>query len=308
MNKEITYEIIQIDNNINKEEIAFIIYSNIKKEQEEDFYKSLSELVCKWLVKEDKIKLYVTDYSNDILKLDNNSQNTKVVYILNNNYEESLNLVKKEEYKKVYYTEEVNGVPDVYINIYSNYEKELSDTISFRPYSQNIYDYNDAEDFEIEEELFKNIEGIFAKESYKKSLLLGIYRLVNNELCAYEGYEYSIIKNNIRKYPNIIEVINETFDTKVRYEDVNDLKKDTLIDSIKEIYMDNLTEIDKENESKLEEYLKILESRLGRYIKSYIVIEQEEEETIINTFFVNMNTWVIAFENAILVISFGSNE
>lgn len=308
MNKDITYDILQINNDINKDEIAFIIYSNVKKENEENFYNSISELICRWLIKKDNIKLYVTDYSNDILKLDNNISNTKVIYILDDNYEETLKLIKRDDYKKVYYTDEINNVSDTFINIYSYYEKKLSDTVGFRPYSENIYDYNDAEDFEIEEELFTNIEGIFAKESYKKSLLLGMYNIVNNELYSYEGFEYSIIKNNIRDYPNIIEVINDTFDTKVRYEDINDLKKDTLKDAIKEIYMDNYLELSFENESKLEEYLSVLESRLGRYIKSYLIIEQEEEETIINSFFVNMATYVIALENAILVISFGSNE
>ena len=308
MNKDITYDILQINNDINKDEIAFIIYSNVKKENEEKFYNSISELICRWLIKKDNIKLYVTDYSNDLLKLDNNISNTKVIYILDDNYEETLKLIKRDDYKRVYYTDEINNDSDTFINIYSYYEKKLSDTVNFRPYSENIYDYNDAEDFEIEEELFTNIEGIFAKESYKKSLLLGMYNIVNNELYSYEGFEYSIIKNNIRDYPNIIEVINDTFDTKVRYEDINDLKKDTLKDAIKEIYMDNYLELSFENESKLEEYLSVLESRLGRYIKSYLIIEQEEEETIINSFFVNMATYVIALENAILVISFGSNE
>ena len=189
MNKNITIEIIQIKNNINKNDIAFAIYTNVVKENEEKVYNDIADLICRWVTKEDNIKLYVTDINNDILKIDDNNTNTKVVYILNNDYEEKLNYNKNTKYINVYSTEEIVGVDNTYINIYSCFEKKINDDAIFKPYSSEIYDYNDAEEFEIEEELFTNIEEIYAKESYRKHIILGLYRLINNELCSYEGYE-----------------------------------------------------------------------------------------------------------------------
>ena len=308
MNKEIAKEIIQINNNIAKEEIAFIIYTNVEENNEDKLFSSIADLICRWVTKEDNIKLYVTDYENDILKIDDNNTNTKVVYILNNNYEEKLNYNKNTKYINVYSTDEIVGVDNTYINIYSCFEKKINDDAIFKPYSSEVYDYNDAEEFEIEEELFTNIEEIYAKESYKKHIILGLYRLINNELCSYEGYEYSIIKNDINTNSNIIEVINDTFDTKIKYEDINNLKKDNLKDAINEIYLNNSLCLEDDSVNKLSKLTSELESRLGNYKNAYLIIEGEEEETIVNSFFVNMSTYCIVFEKTLLIISYGSNE
>ena len=150
----ITKEIIQIkDNEINKENIAFIIYTNIE-EDEEKTYTDISESVCRWLLKTNEVKLYVTDYENDYFKLENKD---KVIYILNDNYEEKLKLKKIDNYQKIY--EEENNI----YSIYSYYEKELDENIKFIPYSKNVYDYNGSEEYEIEEELLIGVEEIFAK-------------------------------------------------------------------------------------------------------------------------------------------------
>ena len=66
----ITKEIIQIkDNEIDKDSIAFIIYTNIE-EDEDKTYTDISESVCRWLLKTNNVKLYVTDYDNDFYKLE----------------------------------------------------------------------------------------------------------------------------------------------------------------------------------------------------------------------------------------------
>lgn len=308
MNKNITIEIIQIKNNINKNDIAFAIYTNVVKENEEKVYNDIAELMGMWALKVNDIKLYVTDINNDILNIEDNKSNTKVIYLLNDNYENKLNYNKTNEYKKVYFTDEINNVENTYISIYSCFEKKLDDSVKFKPYTQNIYDYNGAEDFELEEELFTGIEEIFAKEIYVKSLILGPYHIYNNELFSYDGYEYSIVKNDYNNNSNIIEIINDTFDKKIRYEDVNNINKDKLIDILKEIYLTDTFELSTNSSNKLNIYIEELEDRLGQYKKTYFIIENEDEESIINSFFINMSTWVIIFEKGILIVSQGSNE
>lgn len=306
MNKNITIEIIQIKNNINKNDIAFAIYTNVVKENEEKIYNDIAELISMWALKVNDIKLYVTDINNDILNIEDNKSNTKVIYLLNDNYENKLNYNKTNDYKKVYFTDEINNVENTYISIYSCFEKKLDDSVKFKPYTQNIYDYNGAEDFELEEELFTGIEEIYAKELYRKSIILGLYRVVNNELYAYEGYEYSIIKNDINDNSNIIEVINDTLDTKIKYDALNDIKKSDLKEVFNNIYLNTKFALDDDSSNKINDYINELEQRLGNYKKTYLVIE--DEESIINSFYINMSTWIIVFDNALLVISYGSNE
>ena len=306
MNKNITIEIIQIKNNINKNDIAFAIYTNVVKENEEKIYNDIAELISMWALKVNDIKLYVTDINNDILNIEDNKSNTKVIYLLNDNYENKLNYNKTNDYKKVYFTDETNNVKNTYISIYSCFEKKLDDSVKFKPYTQNIYDYNGAEDFELEEELFTGIEEIYAKELYRKSIILGLYRVVNNELYAYEGYEYSIIKNDINDNSNIIEVINDTLDTKIKYDALNDIKKSDLKEVFNNIYLNTKFALDDDSSNKINDYINELEQRLGNYKKTYLVIE--DEESIINSFYINMRTWIIVFDNALLVISYGSNE
>lgn len=295
----ITKEIIQIkDNEINKENIAFIIYTNIE-EDEEKTYTDISESVCRWLLKTNEVKLYVTDYENDYFKLENKD---KVIYILNDNYEEQLKLKKIDNYQKIY--EKENNI----YSIYSYYEKDLDENIKFIPYSKNVYDYNGSEEYEIEEELLIGVEEIFAKETYKKSIFLTTYNLINNEIRSYEGYEYNIVKNDYNENNNIIEILNDTFETKLKYDEINDLKIDNLVDAYKEIYYIDFLNISDSSINKLNNIIENLELKLGKYRKIYLVNESDNEEDIINTFFVNMCTWAIIFDNAIIVVMYGSNE
>ena len=295
----ITKEIIQIkDNEINKENIAFIIYTNIE-EDEEKIYTDISESVCRWLLKTNEVKLYVTDYENDYFKLENKD---KVIYILNDNYEEKLKLKKIDNYQKIY--EKENNI----YSIYSYYEKDLDENIKFIPYSKNVYDYNGSEEYEIEEELLIGVEEIFAKETYKKSIFLTTYNLINNEIRSYEGYEYNIVKNDYNENNNIIEILNDTFETKLKYDEINDLKIDNLVDAYKEIYYIDFLNISDSSINKLNNIIENLELKLGKYRKIYLVNESDNEEDIINTFFVNMCTWAIVFDNAIIVVMYGSNE
>lgn len=295
----ITKEIIQIkDNEINKENIAFIIYTNIE-EDEEKIYTDISESVCRWLLKTNEVKLYVTDYENDYFKLENKD---KVIYILNDNYEEKLKLKKIDNYQKIY--EKENNI----YSIYSYYEKDLDENIKFIPYSKNVYDYNGSEEYEIEEELLIGVEEIFAKETYKKLIFLTTYNLINNEIRSYEGYEYNIVKNDYNENNNIIEILNDTFETKLKYDEINDLKIDNLVDAYKEIYYIDFLNISDSSINKLNNIIENLELKLGKYRKIYLVNESDNEEDIINTFFVNMCTWAIVFDNAIIVVMYGSNE
>lgn len=298
MNNNITKEIIQVDNNINKDNIAFIIYTNIT-DNEDKMYSDISEAVCRWLIKSNEIKLYVTDYSNDYFKLENKD---KVLYILNDNYEEKNNYIKTNNYNKIYQSEE-----DSY-SIYSYFEKTINEDIKFIPYSKNVYDYNGAEEYEIEEETLIGIEEVYARETYKKSIFLSTYHLINNELRTYEGYEYSIIKNDYNENNNIIEIINDTFNTKLKYYEVNDLKIDNLIDVYKEIYFNDFFDLNETSLNKLNEYINKLEIKLGKYKKVYLVDESEDEDNIINSFFINMATWCIVFEKGIIIVMYGSNE
>ena len=295
MNKEITKEIIQTNNiEINKEDISFIIYTDI----EDNSYDEITDLLCRWLLKTNEIKLYVTDYEYDYFKLENKN---KVLYILNNNYEEKFNYIKTNNYKKIYIDEN-----NTY-SIYSYFEKKLEE-VKFIPYSKNVYDYNGSEEYEIEEDLLIGIEEIFAKETYRKPIFLNPYRLINNELSSYEGYEYNIIKNDYNENDNIIEILNDTFGTKLKYDDIKDLKIEKIVDTYKEIYCNNFYELDDSSLNKLNDSIESLESKLGKYKKVYLVNESDNEENIINTFYFNMCTWAIVFEKGIIIIMYGSNE
>ena len=107
---------------------------------------------------------------------------------------------------------------------------------------------------------------------------------------------------------NIIEILNDTFDTKLKYDEINDLKIDNLVDAYKEIYYIDFLNISDSSINKLNNIIENLELKLGKYRKIYLVNESDNEEDIINTFFVNMCTWAIVFDNAIIVVMYGSNE
>ena len=54
-----------------------------------------------------------------------------------------------------------------------------------------------------------------------------------------------------------------------------------------------------------------METKLGSYIKLYSIEEEEndtDESDSINPFYINMENWCIVYKNAILIVSYGSDE
>lgn len=57
-------------------------------------------------------------------------------------------------------------------------------------------------------------------------------------------------------------------------------------------------------------YLCEIENKLGSYIKLYSIEEENDtnENNLVNPFYINLGTWCVIYQNAILIISYGSDE
>jgi len=60
----------------------------------------------------------------------------------------------------------------------------------------------------------------------------------------------------------------------------------------------------------LKKYLSGIENKLGSYIKLYSIEEDNDtnERNLVNPFYINLETWCVIYQNAILIISCGSDE
>ena len=78
------------------------------------------------------------------------------------------------------------------------------------------------------------------------------------------------------------------------------------MDAVKEIfkwiYADELTD---KLFDELKKYLSKIENKLGSYIKLYLIEEESgtNKSNSVNTFYINLGTWCVVYQNAILIIS-----
>lgn len=114
------------------------------------------------------------------------------------------------------------------------------------------------------------------------------------EIFAIENYDITNIINEKFK-TNLNSSSLKSYDIKNHIEAVNEI--------FKSIYADELTH---KLLDELKKYLSKIENKLGSYIKLYSIYE--ENDTNVNTFYINLETWCVVYQNAILIISYGSDE
>lgn len=74
----------------------------------------------------------------------------------------------------------------------------------------------------------------------------------------------------------------------------------------KSIYVGKLTD---KLFDELKKYLSKIENKLGSYIKLYLIEESgTNKSNSVNSFYINLGTWCLVYQNAILIISYGSDE
>ena len=118
------------------------------------------------------------------------------------------------------------------------------------------------------------------------------------------------MNNAIENY-DITYIINEKFKTNLDSSSLKSYDIKNHIDAIKEIfkliYADKLTD---ELIDELKKYLSEIKNKLGSYIKLYLIEEKSgtNKSKSVNPFYINLGTWCVIYQNAILIISFGSDE
>jgi len=261
-----------------------------------------------WILRDKIINMYSVDSTSDILKLDNKNKYNMAIYIKSEDLNQES--IKVDNYRKMFDINEIDQtIPSTGYTadtisdfiVYSCHERKLDDDAILNPYCS---DYED--------DTFSKIEEIFAKESYKKNLLKLYHIGSNNNLYAYSGFSYNVIMNNAIENDDIANILNKKFRTHLKMDVIRDYKIVNHIDAIKEvfklIYDADLTDSVIEEFNK---YLSVIENKLGRYIKLYSIEEEEndtDESDSINPFYINMENWCIAYQNAILIVSYGSDE
>lgn len=118
------------------------------------------------------------------------------------------------------------------------------------------------------------------------------------------------MNNAIENY-DITYIINEKFKTNLDSSSLKSYDIKNHIDAIKEIfkliYADKLTD---ELIDELKKYLSEIKNKLGSYIKLYLIEEKSgtNKSKSVSPFYINLGTWCVIYQNAILIISFGSDE
>ena len=296
--------------NLKENEIAIVVYCNVSDSDLMDFCNHIYYILFlgNWILRNKVISMHVVDRNLDILGLENKNAYNRAIYIKSEDLNQET--IKVDNYRKMFDLNEIDqtipssGYTTDTISdfiVYGCYERKLDNDAKLNPYCS---DYED--------DTFSKIEEIFAKESYKKNLLKLYHIGSNNNLYAYSGFSYNIIMNNFIENDDIASILNKNFKTKLKTDVIRDYKKENHIDAIKEIYKliydANLTDsvIDE-----LKKYLRDIENKLGSYIKLYS-LEEEENDTdecdSINPFYINMGNWCVVYQNAILIVSYGSDE
>ena len=67
-------------------------------------------------------------------------------------------------------------------------------------------------------------------------------------------------------------------------------------------------ELDDESFNNLNEYLNEIENSLGSFIEMYLIEENDEKDNSINPFYIDFGIWLVKYQNASLIISYGSDE
>lgn len=310
---------INIDYNygtkLKENEIAFAIYCNVFDVDITDFCNYIYYILSlgNWISKNKHISMYIV-YSNlDILGLEDKKTYNKVIYIkcedINN---ENINV---NNFRKMYdYRENSKTIPSTEYSInnidniiYGCYERKLDKEAELNPYCSDLEDNSNL----LKKDIFIRVEEIFAKENYKKNLL-NLYHLLNKyQIYAYAGFAYNIIMNNAIENYDITNIINEKFKTNLDSSSLKSYEIKNHIDAIKEIfksiYDDKLTD---ELIDELKKYLSEIKNKLGSYIKLYLIEEKSgtNKSKSVNPFYINFGTWCIIYQNAILIISSGSDE
>jgi len=289
---------------LNKDEIAFAFYCKTQLNDLSVFCNHMYHVLFlgKWILSNSNVNMYVVNNDEDILDLENinidkKKEYNKVVYI---KYEDiNSDTVRVKSYRKIFdYKEQdetkvssgykIDNIDDY--GIYISCERKIDNGTELSPYCSNVIDNNNL----VSKDIFIKIEEIFAKENYKKNLLKLYNLLSNNKLCANLGFSYSIILNEEYKN-NMDKTSQKSLDIKEH------------IDAIKKIYS---VIYDKELEEKssieLNKYIAEIESKLGNYIEMYLV--EDDNAVSINPFYMNFGVWCIRYQNALLIISHGSDE
>jgi len=296
--------------NLKENEIAVVIYCNSSDTDLMVFCNHIYYILYlgNWILRDKIINMYSVDSTSDILKLDNKNKYNMAIYIKSEDLNQES--IKVDNYRKMFDINEIDQtIPSIGYTadtisdfiVYSCHERKINNDTKLNPYCS---DYED--------DTFSKIEELFAKESYKKNLLKLYHIGINNNLYAYSGFSYNIIMNNSTENDNIANILNKKFRTHLKMDVIRDYKIVNHIDAIKEvfklIYDADLTDSVIEEFNK---YLSVIENKLGRYIKLYSIEEEEndtDESDSINPFYINMENWCIVYQNAILIISYGSDE
>lgn len=310
---------INIDYNdgtkLKENEIAFAIYCNVSDADITAFCNYIYYILSlgKWISKNKEISMYIVNSNFDILGLENKNAYNKVIYIkceeINNENISANNFRKmydhKENSKTIPSTEySFSNIDNI---IYGCYERKLDKAAELYPYCSDVEDNKNL----LRDDIFIRVEEIFAKENYKKNLV-NWYRLLlsRNGISADAGFSYNVIMNNAIDNDDITNIINEKFKTNLNGSSLIDYDIRNHIDAVKEIfksiYADKLTD---KLLNELNKYLSEIENKLGNYIKLYSIYEDENEnDTNVNPFYINLGTWCVVYQNAILIISYGSDE
>lgn len=311
---------INIDYNygtkLKENEIAFAIYCNSSNIDLADFCDYIYYILSLgiWISKNKDISMYILRSNLDILGLEDKNVYNNVIYIkcedINN---ENINVDKfrkMHDFKEINKTIPFNGylinnITD-YI-IYGCYERKLDKEAELNPYSSDLEDNRNL----LKKDIFIRVEEIFAKENYKKNLLNLYHLLSKYKIYANAGFSYNIIMNNAIENYDITYIINEKFKTNLDSSSLKSYDIKNHIDAIKEIfkliYADKLTD---ELIDELKKYLSEIKNKLGSYIKLYLIEEKSgtNKSKSVNPFYINLGTWCVIYQNAILIISFGSDE
>lgn len=296
-------------------EIAFAIYCKSSDTDLTDFCNHIYYILSlgNWIAKNKDISMCIVDSNLDILGLEDKNAYNNVIYIKcedisneNINVDKFRKMLDFKEINKTIPSNgySINNITD-YI-IYGCYERKLDKGAELNPYCSDIEDNRNL----LKEDIFIRVEEIFAKENYKKNLL-NLYHLVGKDrIYAYAGFSYNIIMNNAIENYDITNIINEKFKTNLDSSSLKSYDIKNHIDAIKEIFKSiYAAELTDKLFDELKKYLSKIENKLDSYIKLYLIEESgTNKSNSVNSFYIKLGTWCVVYQNAILIISYGSDE
>lgn len=293
----------------NKENIAFIFYGNINKEE---IKKTLNKIVYmldrgNWVYRYILgLKIYVSDIN--ICNIDGIGKHDKFFYIMKKQIRIPY---KNTELFKIYDSKNIEWNNNN-LSAYSFIEKKIDDNVIFDPYGDELIDENHLLDLNY----YIQIEEIFAREEYKRHLYPnysvslryiqdknGKYKKGGDKiLSAYEGYYISIIENKTLDN-DVIKCINDYFNIHNDHVRIEKTDINNSIEALLNCYGLWENFIEDNSKMKLQNYSNIIENRLGKF-KGYYKISN-----FMDIYGISLREpCCFLYEKAIVVVDYATRE